>query len=210
MTRFWECLATQRGSSVAVALKDNMTSKATEDPETSRPASEQPLLAALVAEATRRGDSLTALAQSLGVTYERLAQWRRGESSIASAKRSVHANAAKYLGIPTVLAVVLSGQIGLGEFIWPGRDSLRGRLAAEIQRMRQSPYIGAFVPAELSSAPEVIRIFVVFLYHELQGESGFERDRYQWISALQRVVVGIHQRLPGPGDVGPDSDAIFR
>jgi transcriptional regulator with XRE-family HTH domain len=168
------------------------------------------LLAALVAEATRRGESLTSLARALGVTYERLAQWRRGESSIASAKRSVHANAAKYLGIPTVLAVVLSGQIGLGEFIWPGRDSLRDRLAAEIQRMRQSPYIGPFVPAELSSAPEVIRLFVVFLYHELQGENRFERDRYQWISALHRAVADIHQHLPGPGSAGTDPGAIFR
>lgn len=35
---------------------------------------EQPLLRALVFEATRRGDTLGLLAKHLGVTYERLAQ----------------------------------------------------------------------------------------------------------------------------------------
>jgi hypothetical protein len=88
--------------------KDNMKSKATGNPEPSHSASDQPLLAALVAEATRRGESLTSLARALGVTYERLAQWRRGEDSIASAKRGVHENAAGYLGIPTVLDLTLS------------------------------------------------------------------------------------------------------
>jgi hypothetical protein len=181
-----------------------MKSKTTENQETTHSASDQPLLAALVAEAARRGESLTSLARALGVTYERLAQWRRGESSIASAKRNVHDNAAKYLGIPTVLAMALLGQIGLGEFIWPSRASLRDRLADEIQRMKQSPYIGAFVPHELGSAPEAVRLFVVFLYHELQGENRLERDRYQWISALHRVVADIHQHLPESGSAGTD------
>jgi hypothetical protein len=38
---------------------------------------EQVLLWILVAQATQRGDTLAKLAKALGVTYERLAQWRR-------------------------------------------------------------------------------------------------------------------------------------
>ena len=61
---------------------------------------EQPLLRVLVSEATRRGDTLAALAKELGVTYERLAQWRRNDALIAKAHRSVHEKAATYLGLP--------------------------------------------------------------------------------------------------------------
>jgi hypothetical protein len=184
----------------------------TGSPDASRSPGDQPLLAALLAEAGKRGDSLSGLAASLGVTYERIAQWRRGDSSIGSAKRIVHVNAARYLGIPTVLAILLSGQIRLDEFVWPTRSSLRDRLSDEIKRMRQSPYIGSFVPAELGSATEAIQLFVVFLYQELQGEnrSGNDRDRYRWMSALQHAAADIHQHPREPGDTGSSSGAIFR
>ena len=69
---------------------------------------EQPLLSALVSEATRRGDTLAALAKQLGVTYERLAQWRRNDALIAKANRSVLEKAATYLGLPTVLVLLMA------------------------------------------------------------------------------------------------------
>src|SRR5674476_692391 len=89
---------------------------------------EQPLLKALVAEATRRGETLASLAKALGVTYERLAQWRRNDALINNAHRSVHERAAKYLGLPTVLVLMFAGSIGLEEFVWPGRGSLKDRI----------------------------------------------------------------------------------
>ena len=73
---------------------------------------EQPLLRALVAEAARRGDTLAGLAKALGVSYERLAQWRRNVSAIRNAHGFVHENAARYLGVPTVLVLVLAGVVG--------------------------------------------------------------------------------------------------
>lgn len=151
---------------------------------------EQPLLRALVAEAGRRGDTLASMAKSLGVTYERLAQWRRGEGSIATARKGVHEKAAKYLGVPTVFVMTMAGQIRLEEFIWPSRGSLHERIVREIERMRQNNYVGSFMPQELDSAPDAVKLFAIFLFHELEGETGSERARYRWMSALHRAVVG--------------------
>lgn len=157
---------------------------------------EQPLLRALVTEAARKGDTLARLAHSLGVTYERLAQWRRGEGSIATAKRSVHEKAAAYLGMPTALVLALAGQIRAEDFVWPGRASLRERLAVELDRIKQDPHIGAFVPRELSAAPEAVRMFVVFLCHELHGTGPGNGERYRWMTALHRAVLDVPR--PGP------------
>lgn len=149
---------------------------------------EQPLLRALVSEATRRGDTLAALARVLGVTYERLAQWRRGDAVINKATRPVHEKAAKYLGLPTMLVLVMAGFGGLEDFVWPGKDPLKDRLGRELERLRQDPYIGSFAPAELSKASPAIKLFVVFLYHELEGHTGPGRSSYRWLNALQQAA----------------------
>ena len=60
-----------------------------------------PLLRVLIAEATRRGDTLAAMARHLGVSYERVAQWRRRETNIGNASRPVLEAAGAYLGVPT-------------------------------------------------------------------------------------------------------------
>ena len=151
---------------------------------------EQPLLRLLVAEATRRGDTLAELAKVLGVTYERLAQWRRGAAQISKATRSAHQKAASYLGLPTVLILVLSGMTELSDFVWPQRESLRTRLGREIERMRQDPYLGAFVPKELATAEPAIKLFVTFMFHELESGPRHAQSASQWLSALHLASTG--------------------
>lgn len=152
-----------------------------------------PLLRTLVAEATRREDTLALLAQQLGVTYERLAQWRRGESDISNAHRSVHEGAAKYLGIPTVLVLLMAGAIDIEDFVWPDESSLSDRVARELERLRQDPYIGSVVPPELASASPAVKLFVVFLYRELHGDTGQGsqgKRAYRWLTALNQAAAG--------------------
>lgn len=151
---------------------------------------EQPLLRVLVAEATRRGDTLSSLAKTLGVTYERLAQWRRSESDIGNAHHAVHENAAKYLGLPTVLVLVLAGAITLDQFVWPQKGSVSERVAREIERLRRHPFVGPFVPSELASAAPSVKLFVVFLFHELCGESAGVEPSYRWLTNLHKAAVG--------------------
>lgn len=151
---------------------------------------EQPLLKVLVAQATERGETLASLAKALGVTYERLAQWRRNEALISNAHRSVHENAAKYLGLPTVLVLMFAGSIGLEEFVWPGRGTLKDRVVGELQRLRQDPFLGAFVPRELASASPAVKPFVVFLFHELVGGRAHEQPTSRWMNALHQAANG--------------------
>jgi len=151
---------------------------------------EQPLLRILVAEATKRGETLASLAKTLGVTYERLAQWRRNEALISNAHRNVHAKAAQYLGLPTVLVLMLAGTVGLPEFVWPGDGSLNVRVNRELERLRQEPFLGPFVPRELASAAPAIKLFVTFLFHELDGSPARGRPTYNWLTALHQAAIG--------------------
>ncbi|MDO8450326.1 MAG: LysM peptidoglycan-binding domain-containing protein [Rhodoferax sp.] len=151
---------------------------------------EQPLLRILVAQATRRGDTLARLAKELGVTYERLAQWRRNEAAISSANRAVHESAARYLGLPTVLVLTLAGTVAAQDFIWPGKGSLQERVGLELARLRRDPFLGAFVPAELLTAGPAVQLFVAFLYRELDGDDAHRESNCRWLTALHRAAVG--------------------
>ncbi|WP_309373360.1 hypothetical protein [Rhodoferax sp.] len=151
---------------------------------------EQPLLRVLVWEATRRGETLATLAKQLGVTYERLAQWRRNEGLICNAHRDVHERAARYLGWPTVLVLTMAGTVGLQDFVWPGQGSLDARVARELGRLRQDPFLGGFVPAELAVAAPAVKLFVIFLTHELAGAAGRENQSYHWLRAMQLAAAG--------------------
>lgn len=151
---------------------------------------EQPLLRALVLEATRRGDTLATLAKELGVTYVRLAQWRRNDALIAKAHRSVHEKAAAYLGLPTVLVLLMAGFAGINDFVWPGKDSLKNRVERELERMRQDAYIGPFVPRELATASPAVKLFATFMFHELDENRAADKSSARWLHALHQAAAG--------------------
>lgn len=155
---------------------------------------DEPLVRLLVAEAARRGDTLVMLAENLGVSYSRLTQWRRKEASMANAHRSVHVNAAAYLGLPPALALVLAGVVTLPDFIWPSPDSLDSRLQMEIEAMRQDPLFGGFVPRELTSTSREIRMFVAFLYAEAGRSSSARQGGQRWLSLFHGVIAS-HDKL---------------
>jgi len=166
--------------------KENMKARRLNPPLVKR--DDEPLMRILIAEATRRGETLAALAEHLGVSYERLAQWRRGEASTKTAHRTVHARAAEYLGIPVVVVLVLAGIVSTEDFIWPGADLLEVRLQRELEMMRQDPLVAAFVPASLAAAPPELKIFVVWLYREIQSVPGAWHRGQQWFAALHRTA----------------------
>ncbi|MFN7152392.1 MAG: hypothetical protein ACK4OE_01775 [Acidovorax sp.] len=148
----------------------------------------QPLLRALAEEATKRGDSLAMLAKSLGVTYVRLAQWRRNDADIGAANRSVHKKAANYLGIPPAFVPLLAGTMGLEDFVWPAKESLDARISRELKQMRQDSYVGAFVPETLESSSQEVKLFVAFLYRELTIETMPSQRINHLISEFQKMA----------------------
>ncbi|MEY4757782.1 MAG: hypothetical protein RJA34_2680 [Pseudomonadota bacterium] len=150
----------------------------------------QPLIAALVAAANRRGHKLGELAKVLGVSYERLGQWRRRPAEISSAGADVYDRAAKYLGIPTALAMVMGGQIRLSHFVWPESAPVADRVARELERLRQDESLGGFVPDGLSNTDPEIQLFVLFLYAQLRGQGGSDGAGLPWLNALLQAVTG--------------------
>ena len=171
-----------------MTIKENNTAKRRNPPPITQV--EQPLLSALVYEATRRGHTLSALAKELGVTYARLAQWRRNDAQIATAHRSVLENAATYLGLPTVLVLLMAGFARLEDFIWPSKDPLKDRVGRELERMRQDPYIGPFVPKELAAASPAVKLFAAFMFHELHDDRASGKSSSRWLHALNQAAVG--------------------
>lgn len=157
----------------------------------------QPLIAALLAAASRRGHKLTELAKELGVTYERLAQWRRRPEEIASAGDDVYERAAQYLGLPVALTMVLGRKIELEHFVWPAAATLADRLDREMALLRQDQFLGGFVPKELTEASPPVQLFIAFLYAQLQATAAKQGMGLPWVRALHQAVAGDVVRRGG-------------
>lgn len=195
---FWQAkkaFATRQDSVVLSQLKEPlMTSKPPKAKPRANPPpllpDEQVLLRILVAQATQRGDTLARLAQALGVTYKRLAQWRRREADISRAHRSVHEKAAQYLGLPVVLVLTLAGTVSLADMVWPSRESLSARVGRELERLRLDPFLAAFVPAALATAEPAVQLLVAFLYRELNASEAPRTSSYHWLMTLHQAALG--------------------
>ena len=158
--------------------------------------SDHPLLRALIAEAIKREDTLAAMACHLGVTYERVAQWRRKDAGadISKASRAVLNAAAVYLGVPTVFVLCMAGVIGLRDLAAPDAGTLQERLKRELGRLRQDPCLTGFVPEGLFKADPAVQQFVVLLYRELSGGGVGRSDRhFEWIRAINLAALGNAQ-----------------
>src|SRR5687767_3191094 len=88
-----------------------------------------PLLRVLIAEATRRGDTLSTMARHLGVTYRHVAQWRRREADVSKASRAVFEAAAAYLDVPTAYVLCMAGLVKATDFTYRGGLSLQEALS---------------------------------------------------------------------------------
>lgn len=150
---------------------------------------DQPLLRLLVAEATRRGDTLVALAAALGVTYERVAQWRRREYDVTKASRKVLQAAAEYLDVPTILVLCLVGTISLADLEHPSRVSMAEFVRRQMDTLRMDPYFAGFFPETLLNAQPEIQHFVAMLYGELAGIRSSNRN-YEWMKAIHSAALG--------------------
>lgn len=152
-----------------------------------------PLIRVLIAESTRSGDRLADLAAKLGVTYQRFAQWRRGDADMAHANRSVLQSAAKYLGVPTAFVLCLVGIITLEDLLWPTQEPLQDRVRQALENIRNDPYFaGLFPDALMTSAPE-IQYFVAVLHREIRAQSGRGATEGEWMQAIHRAAVGNAQ-----------------
>lgn len=149
-----------------------------------------PLLRVLIAEATRRGDTLATMARHLGVSYERVAQWRRKESDIANANRSVFEAAGVYLGVPTAYVLVMVGLITALDFAHPSRLSMQENLRRQLESLRLDPAFAGFVPEALCTADPTVQQFVAFLYRELADSPIRPGRPFEWMRSMTLAALG--------------------
>lgn len=130
------------------------------------------------------------LAQVLGVSYARLNQWRRGESHIRHAQRSVHERAARYLGIPGIVVQALAQNITLPDLFWPEEEKLEQRIEHGVEQLFADTFLGGFVPAGLRTATPSVKMFVLFLYRELNAAEhcGREHGSAAWLRPVREVL----------------------
>ncbi len=86
--------------------------------------------------------------------------------------------------------LTMAGTVALQDFVWPGQGSLDARVAKELERLRQDPFLGAFVPTELAVAAPAVKLFVIFLTHELDDAPSREKPTYRWMRAMQLAAAG--------------------
>jgi len=169
------------------------------------------LIHLLLVECARRGESITALARHLGVTYERFAQWRRGEGKISNAHRAVLRAAADYLNCAPVYVLVLAGVIGVEDFVFPADFPVRERLRHELARMRADPRVAGLMPDGLEGLSQAVQLFVVQLYGEATGLPKAEAFA-GWSRALQLAAVDdadARDELARRGEAARKDPALF-
>ena len=147
------------------------------------------LIRLLLVECARRGQTLTELAHHLGVTYERLAQWRRGEGSVSRARREVLRAAADYLGCAPVYVLMLAGVVDVNDFVFPNELSPGERLRHELAIIATDPRFAGLMPNELDQAPTAVKLFVVQLYCEATGYPKAQAFA-GWSRAMQLAAAG--------------------
>jgi hypothetical protein len=128
------------------------------------------------------------MARQLGVSYERVAQWRRGDADIERASRAVLEAAAHYLSVPTAYVLVLTGFITARDFVAPGRRGVSEGLQRELEILRHDPALAGFVPNALSHADVAVKRFVLLLYREIGG--GEQLRPYEWMRAMNLAALG--------------------
>lgn len=149
-----------------------------------------PLLRVLIAEATRRGDTLATLARHLGVSYERVAQWRRREADIGNANRTVLEAAGAYLGVPTAYVLCMAGLIRAMDFAHPTQGSMPERVKQQLEALRRDSAFAGFFPEELLSAEPAIQQFVLLLYRELGGQAMKPARPFEWVRTMHLAALG--------------------
>lgn len=149
-----------------------------------------PLLRVLIAEATRRGDTLATMASHLGVTYERVAQWRRKEADIANANRAVFDAAGAYLGVPRAYVLCMVGLVTPLDFVHPGRLTMRENVQRELESLRLDPAFAGFFPEALRQADPSVQQFVLLLYRELTGGSVRPARPFEWMRSITLAALG--------------------
>ncbi|SFD48606.1 hypothetical protein SAMN04489710_102381 [Paracidovorax konjaci] len=145
-----------------------------------------PLIQMLIQEAHLRGDTLASLARQLGVSYRRFAQWQNASADIRTAQPDVFTKAAGYLQLPRVTVLAYAGVLTLQDLARPQPLARDMYLYREMEKMRQDPAVGPFMPQSLPEVSRDVQTFVAFLYNE--SRPGDSPESANWFRDLFAAV----------------------
>lgn len=122
-----------------------------------------PLIATLYRVAAQREQAISEMAECLGVTHGYLAQLQTGIRSTERISREFAEAAGRYLGIPTVLVLVMAGCIKAEDFIFP---SLVQSIDSELAGQCLETGLGALMPESVTLADIEIKSYLILLFQE--------------------------------------------
>lgn len=160
-----------------------------------------PLIAWLLDEARVRGQQLQDLSRELGVTSGYINQLRNGIRQTAQISHDMSVACARYLGVPAVVVKVVSGQIRMGDFVWPHQTEEQ-LVERAFQRMLLDATVRPSLPARAHQLSFEAKKALVLLYMDgaSQDVLGLHRlpEVVRW---LQRAVL-IHDESEGEAQRG--------
>lgn len=149
-----------------------------------------PLLGWLEEEAHNRYQTLQQMSTELGVTYGYIAQLRNGTRSQQTISKTFAASCARYLGVPTVVVLLLSGFLTLRDFATHEVDE-ESQLNRELRKMMRDPQLMAVLgAADLLALTVDSKRMLVSLYGELLGHDYLAGPLIpRMVGHLQRAAV---------------------
>lgn len=168
-----------------------MSAVVTRQPYASQPSSEKPqkrqpwagglsdeelkrpggvLLAMLIAHANECGDQLADMAKKLSVSYGYIAQLRGGGRRPEHISDEVANACAAYLGVPRLTVLLAAGRVKPEDVLEDVPEMLM-MLPAAIRYIQQHPNFGPLMPADILTASNDLKLFVVTLFEAATGRS---------------------------------------
>lgn len=148
-----------------------------------------PLMGWLFDEAQARGHSHQELARHLNVTVGYLYQLRNSMRQASNISQDFARACAVYLSVPTVVVLLVSGQIRMADFAWPNvpEEELVERA---FRRLANDPVVRILLPQKLDILNFEARRALVLLHSEVSCQDYFSlRELPETVRWLQRAAV---------------------
>lgn len=127
-----------------------------------------PLIGWLWDEARRRDIDLQEMAAELGVTYGYINQLRNGIRKVSQISKDFAQACGEFLGIPTVVVLLLAGYITVRDFAEP-TQTIEEVVDRAFRQMLDDDKVRSMLPADPLHLPLEARAALVTMYAEVSG-----------------------------------------
>ena len=147
------------------------------------------LIAWLLDEARRRRMDLQTMAREVGVTYGYINHLRTGFREISQISHNFATAYAEFLGVPTVVVLVLSGYLSMSDFAVRS-ESEEDMLERAMRYMQDDPAVRSGIPVDLGQLGIEGKRAVALMYAQVSEKDIFQTHRLpQMVRWLQRAVL---------------------